>query len=207
MTINSKYKHLIFDLGGVLIELGESPIPPDLLAEDKKVNLEQWFSLATAHQFERGEISPLQFANTIIEDLHLAISAQEFLEYFSQWPKRVFPNAKNILENLSKCYHLSVLSNCNQVHWPKMEHEFQILKYFHNCFSSHQIGLTKPNHSVFKYVLENLKTHPHEVLFFDDNIENIKAAQSLGISAIQVKGIKELEDYLLKNNFIKINKV
>jgi glucose-1-phosphatase len=202
MIKKSKYKHLIFDLGGVLIELGESPIPPELLPADKKISIEEWFSLTTAHQFERGEISPEQFANTFIEELHIDISVEEFLGYFSKWPKRIFPNATNILENISRQYRLSVLSNCNEIHWPIMEHEFKILDSFDYCFSSHNIGLTKPDTSVFKYVLENLKTHPKEVLFFDDNIENIKAAQGLGISAVQVKGIEELEYYLLKTKIL-----
>lgn len=200
--MKTEYKNLIFDLGGVLIELGEFPIPQKLLPADEKFTLMEWFSSPTAHQFERGEISSEQFAQLFIETLNIDISIEDFIEYFRKWPKRIFPNAVSLLEKLSKHYHLSVLSNCNEIHWPIMEYEFNILKHFNCCFSSHLIGATKPNDSAFIHVLENLKTQAEDVLFFDDNIENVRAANALGISAVQVNGIKAVEDYLFKNNLL-----
>ena len=145
----NKYDHIIFDLGGVLIELGNMPIPESYFSNDYKVTLKEWFSSPIAHEFEQGKIKPDFLAINFIEDYGLKISIEKFIELFSLWPQRVNPGAEELLLKLAKDYQLSVLSNSNVVHWPLMESKFNVLRYFHHTFSSHLIGLTKPDISIY----------------------------------------------------------
>ena len=111
-----RYQHIIFDLGGVLIELGDTPIPEELFQSNNKIMFKEWFSLPVAHEFEKGNLSAEQLANTVIKDFNLNITEIEFINLFSKWPKRVYPGAEEMLKDLGQNYHLSILSNCNEIH-------------------------------------------------------------------------------------------
>jgi putative hydrolase of the HAD superfamily len=191
-----QYKHIIFDLGGVLIELGDTPIPEELLRQNNKITVNEWHSLPVAHQFERGKVGAVEFAEKIINEFDLKISVHDFLQFFSKWPKSVYPGTEEILVALGRNHDLSILSNCNELHWPIMKNTFGILKYFNRAFSSHLIGLTKPDTAIFNYVLSQLQANPSDVLYFDDNEKNVESAISIGIKGIQVKGITGVRRYL-----------
>ena len=198
----NNYQHIIFDLGGVLIELGKMPIPESYFGNGNWVTLKEWFSSPIAHEFEQGKVSAEFLASKFIDQFELNISIDVFIELFSLWPQRVNPGAKELLIELAKKYQLSVLSNCNVIHWPLMDNKFHILRYFHNKFSSHLIGLTKPDISIYEHVLEKLNTSPSSVLFFDDNQKNIGAANSIGIKSVLVNGTQEIKKYLYNNNLM-----
>ncbi len=191
-----KYQHLIFDLGGVLIELGDTPIPEELFKPNNRLTLKEWFSSPVAHDFEKGHLGAEQLANAFINEFNLNITKEEFINFFRKWPKGIYPGARKLLKELGKNYNLSVLSNCNEIHWPIMKYDFEILKFFKNAFSSHLIGNTKPNIAVFNHVLKELKAAPSDVLFFDDNEKNIAAAKCIGITAIQVNGVEAVKKHL-----------
>jgi putative hydrolase of the HAD superfamily len=184
--------HIIFDLGGVIIELGGTPIPQDVFPPDVRVTVHEWFKLPVAHEFERGHVSSEELAAEFIQHFRLKISPDEFISYFAQWPKRVYPGAIDLLEGLRENFTLSILSNCNEIHWPRMKNDFDILRYFDHTFSSHIVGLTKPDIRIFEYVAKQLHTVPDKILFLDDNAENIQSAQKIGMHAVQVRGINEV---------------
>jgi len=52
-------------------------------------------------------------------------------------------------------------------------------------------------------VLNDLNIAPDKVLFFDDNPENINAAEQLGIISLQVRSIDEVEHHLIQNKLIE----
>jgi len=200
----SKFKHIVFDLGGVLIELGKSPIPSHYFRTTQKFTLEEWFLLPEAHDFERGHIDATVFGKKFISDFKLDISVEEFIQLFSKWPQRVYPGVKKILTRLNENYHLSVLSNCNEIHWPIMEYDFEILQYFQNHFSSHLVGMTKPDPLLFAHVVDELKADPQEILFFDDNEKNVEAAEKLGINSVLVDGINDVKEYLVSTKILNL---
>ncbi|MBU6447299.1 HAD-IA family hydrolase [Patescibacteria group bacterium] len=57
-----------------------------------------------------------------------------------------------------------------------------------NFFSSSEIGLTKPDPKIYKYVLQKLDSKPESTVYIDDDLKNVKAARKLGINAIQFDG-------------------
>ncbi len=54
------------------------------------------------------------------------------------------------------------------------------------AYYSHRIGYRKPNASAFEYVLEKHKLIAAETVFIDDSINNIEAAQELGLQTIHL---------------------
>ncbi len=55
------------------------------------------------------------------------------------------------------------------------------LGYFDKLYFSHEMGVSKPSLSFFKYILEKENTAGDEAFFVDDREENLKAAEKFGI--------------------------
>jgi glucose-1-phosphatase len=61
---------------------------------------------------------------------------------------------------------------------------------------SHITGRIKPDAEAFEHVVESLGCLPDQVLFLDDNILNVHAAQNIGMHAIRVRGAAEAQQML-----------
>jgi len=189
--MNKSVEVVLFDLGGVLVELGEGPIPSEWLPNNDRFNLTDWFSSETAILFEKGLICAQTFAETFRNDLKIEASPENILKHFTEWPIGLFPGAQELLENLESKYRLAVLSNTNELHWPRIIEEFNVENYFEQIFASHQMKMVKPDLVIFQDVISKLKVEPEKILFLDDNLRNIEASKKLGINGHHVKGFKQ----------------
>ena len=57
--------------------------------------------------------------------------------------------------------------------------------------------MAKPDPAIYRLVLEKLNVQPGEALFLDDKLVNIKAAQALGMHAIQFSTVDRLRSELI----------
>jgi len=189
-------KLVLFDLGGVLVELGDELFPASWLSEGQCFDLKQWLSSSTALEFETGRISASEFIQQIRGDLQVLATEDQILTAFTEWPRRLFPTAQALLERVSVDYQVAVLSNTNEIHEPVLMHRFGLEKMVEDIFFSHRIGLSKPSKEAFLYVLNALNYEASDVMFFDDSLANITAARSMGMTAFQVSSPEEVAAYL-----------
>ena len=56
---------------------------------------------------------------------------------------------------------------------------------------------SKPDPAIYHYTLDKLGTQPGETLFLDDKLENVKAAQAMGMIAFQFSDVHQLRNDLL----------
>lgn len=187
---------LLFDLGGVLIELGpvralieSSPHDPDRVWQN-------WIHSDTVRRFESGNCSAQEFAVSMIEQLDLQDTPETFLERFRQWPRGSYPNAETLLDNLASHYRLVCLSNTNPVHFDDFLRHQPLMSCFHHAYLSHQTGVLKPDAEAFHQVIRDLDLQPDEILFLDDNPGNITAASDIGIHSVQVHALDGVLDAL-----------
>lgn len=188
----SKERVLLFDLGGVLIQLGEYPFPPHWMGIDQNFRLPDWFKSDVAQQFERGEINASHFALAMKEDLNLSVSAEEICLEFLKWPQGPYDGTYELLKALKEKHRLTVLTNTNELHWPRIVEEFAIPNFCSDIFASHILGMAKPDPSIYEHVLSKLRVPAETVVFFDDNLSNVEAAEKLGLQSYLVKGHQEL---------------
>ncbi|WP_036819774.1 HAD family hydrolase [Photobacterium sanctipauli] len=189
---------IIFDLGGVVIELGKEPLPNEWIEDRTQFTLKEWFKSDTALLFEKGEISAEEFAKQVKQELGLTVSHDEIKSAFAKWPIGMYPMMPSILQSLREKYKLVVLTNTNELHYPRLMDEFELEAYFDQIFASHLIHLAKPDPKIYQYVLSKLKIEAEKVLFIDDNIDNINAAKSVGIFGIHACGEQEVYEGLLE---------
>jgi putative hydrolase of the HAD superfamily len=196
--MSASIKVILFDLGGVLVELGKSPIPSDWLPGNNSFTLTDWFSSATAISFEKGQITAQVFIEKFKQDLGIEVSHRIILEHFTNWPIGLFPGAVELLQALTVDYRLAVLSNTNELHWPRIIEEFKIPDYFEQVFASHLLKKAKPAPGIFQYVIKELKVEAENILFLDDNLKNIEASKKLGMQNLHVTGIHQTRQGLLE---------
>ena len=175
-------------------ELGQHlrwPSTPDAI-------LRRWTECPHTDAFERGNLTPDEWAERFIHDWDVDLTPGAFLAKFTTWSRRVLPGAKELLEELRTRYRLAALSNSNELHWERNTHELKIIGLFEFAISSHQVGLCKPDPDIYKIAIERAKvSSPEAIVFFDDLAANVEAAKSAGLRAYQVRGVNELRERLL----------
>jgi len=190
---------IMFDLGGVLIEnhgraeltaMLPSPLEPHEIWT-------RWLASPSVRSFERGRLTPEQFATAFVAEWQIGLEPSAFIKAFTTWPKRLFEGAEALLQNLKQQYHLACLSNTNAIHWERFP---ELHALFDSAFLSHEMGLVKPDREAFEYALNHLNTHPKDVYYFDDLLLNVSAAREAGMTAFHVETFSEIEPILACEN-------
>ncbi len=72
-------------------------------------------------------------------------------------------------------------------------------------FVSSQSGsiIKKPNPDFFHAHIKKHKLNPHQIIFIDDKLINVQAAQSVGMHAIHFKNALDLRKQLLKDGILR----
>jgi glucose-1-phosphatase len=101
-----------------------------------------------------------------------------------------------MLDRIPRRYRRAILSNSNALHWPRVLHDMQLGAAFDTHFVSHLTGRIKPDSDAFEHVVNSLGCMPDQVLFLDDNLLNVEAAQNYGMHAVRVRGAAEAQHAL-----------
>lgn len=191
---------LLFDLGGVLIELGDLDELMGTSINQPRTIERDWLLNPVVRSFEAGHCSEKEFATKIIADFELHLTCDKFLEKFRNWPERVFPDAELLMEKLSEEYQLVCLSNTNLFLYEHFLSKQSIITNFKHLFLSHETGLIKPEREAFLNVLRELVVKPSQIMFFDDNQTNIDAATAVGMVAKRVNSPSDVLRELIRAN-------
>jgi len=196
---------LLFDLGGVLVDFSG---PRELGQYLRKAAtpheiLERWIACPHTDQFERGVISPTDWAERFVREWDVSIEPAEFLRVFRTMTRCVLPGARELLEMLQPRFRLAALSNSNAVHWDRNKNEMRLLDLFEFAIASHEVGLCKPDPRIYEAALHRAQLPPGAVMFFDDLPANVAAARALGIHARQVKGVEAIRECLAAEGLLE----
>ncbi len=100
----------------------------------------------------------------------------------------IFP----ILKKLKVRYVVAGISNISFSHKRYILKEYKIKKFLKPLIFSCDVKMRKPEPRIYKFALKKLKVKPSETIFIDDKIENIVAANKVGIQGILFKNNKKL---------------
>ena len=187
-------KLLLFDIGNVLVKLTGATI----IQRNSKQALEQeyiwetWAKIDGVREFESGRCDQETFADEVTRFYDLNLEPGEFIELFKSTVESVYEGVDVFLDMLSADYELACLTNTNSLHWPKIRDEFGLGGFFERQYVSYEIGHVKPERKIFEHVLNDTGLQPRDILFVDDNIENIQIAKELGFSCCHAVGFEEV---------------
>lgn len=191
-------KIILFDLGGVLVELTGVPIMLEWTNHryNEETLWEAWLNSPAVRSFEKGYSSAGKFADALIMEMDLPVGKAEFIQRFKEWPKGLFPGVPRLMESLKSKYTLACLSNSNALHWPILMKDMGLETMFQYHFASHLIHKLKPDRESFEYVLQHIGCKASSVLFLDDNDINVKSAREIGMTAYRVTGHEDIAQAL-----------
>ena len=186
-------KNIIFDLGGVLLDLNvERTIHAfeDLGLKDA-IKPGGWgYEQPVFLDMERGLISDQEFREGVRKLLPNGATDEEIDH---AWCAMLvdFPEERiRLLQQLQKEYRLYLFSNTNSIHIKhfhgifKNKFGFPLSGLFNKDYYSNEIQIRKPAVEAYQFVLDDAEINPAETLFIDDSESNIQGAQKAGIHAI-----------------------
>lgn len=195
------FKNIIFDLGGVIINLDEKRTIRAFaqLSSLPEATIEKSILQFEAYQlFEKGLIPDDQFRNALREEFKLEAADDEIDRCMNAMLLDIPLERIELLQSLTDFSKL-LLSNTNAIHFScfnqivyKLTGRKTIDPYFDRTYYSHKIHMRKPDRGIFELIIAENNLIPEETLFLDDNQINLEGAKSLGIKTFQVTNPSQL---------------
>lgn len=197
-------KAIIFDLGGVIIDMKLILSKTADLLQPSDVN-QLWEDInIEASSLCKGEISFRQFCRKItfkynknkhVDDLY-NIWVNDFKKLIT-----VDDRIINLIKSIKNRYKLAVLSNTNDEH-TKILKKLGIFKHFDVVLLSNEQRLAKDDIKFFQLLIKKLQIKPNECIFIDDVEQFTDLAKSIEINTIHYQSfkklIKELRSFSIK---------
>ena len=190
--MDKNIKNIVFDLGGVLVDL-DFKAAINGLQQAGFANVKE--QLQTLHQggifqkFELGEMSADEFRTAIRENSTVELTDEEVDKLWNAMLLEIPREKLELILDLRGKYMVYLLSNTNSIHWDYVcknafnYRGFRVKDYFEETFLSYEMHLAKPDKAIFEKVLQDANLLPEETLFIDDSEANCKAAEEVGIHA------------------------
>ena len=179
----------IFDMGGVVtttfFHSGKNRFFEKLGVTADEFN--DFSEKADLHALDIGQISVKQFwenYNDVVAREHPELPKADhdlFRLYFH--PKRNQGTVDLILD-LRKNHRVVCGTNTIDSHWEN-HMERGDYSYFDQTYASNKIGVAKPDPQFWKTIMMAEGYEPSQTFFTDDRLDNVEAAASLGINAVQ----------------------
>lgn len=201
-------KHLLFDLGNVLLDLDFSRTEEsfrELLQEDFEEAYLAYEARQLFEDFELGDISPFEFVRGMRASTEVPLTDDDVIDSWNALLLGIPKARLEWLQSLRTHYDLYLLSNTNALHMMWFDehlrdvHNSSLDKFkaiFKDCFLSYQLRMRKPQVRIFRHVLEQAGIPADKTLYIDDRRDNIQAARQLGFQIYQHAPQKEVAQEL-----------
>ena len=189
-TSSAGIRNLLFDLGGVIINLDRQRCVDALTAlGDEKAD--EMLSLSvqrgTLMDLEEGKISPSDFFKRMRQKIGKAVSDEEIVHALNELLIGIPLDRLTLLRKLRQRFNVMMLSNTNPIMFDtKIAECFAQEGLSITDYLSYRLKSCKPDIAIFKKVIELSRIVPQETLFFDDSQKNLDAAASLGFKTFLV---------------------
>lgn len=205
-------KNIIFDLGGVLLDIdlpycmrsvqalgidlnnlpqsasadGHSSLKPAVMGEGVVAS-------GMLNQYQVGAVSTPEFLSAIHSLCHPGTTMQQVIDAWNTCCINIPEYRLNKIRQLrSKGYHIYMLSNTNDAHWQDIVSrcfggQDKVDELFDHTFLSQEMHMAKPNDDIYLEVLKEIGSPASECMFIDDSTPNVEAAKALGFHAIHAE--------------------
>ncbi|MFI3264661.1 MAG: HAD family phosphatase [Rikenellaceae bacterium] len=197
----SSIKNIIFDLGGVVIDLDRQRCVDSFTRigfpeADKLVDC--YHPADFFNKLERGQLSEDEVFDIIREKAQKEIHNEDIRKAYGDILIEIPLYKLRLIESLkNQGYKIYALSNINPIVISKVRDLFSIdgkkmEDYFDKLYLSYEVKSLKPDPEIFEILISDSGVKPEETLFIDDSEHNISAGQKFGL---QVYLASAFEDY------------
>jgi glucose-1-phosphatase len=190
-------KNIIFDLGGVIINLDNRLTEQAFVSMGVK-NFSDYFGHGFAASFfkeyEVGKISDRQFIDSLRALTGLSVPDETVIK---GWNALLldFPRQRiELLKKLRDRYRLFLFSNTNALHLAALQQTYrdtfgdgELDDHFERAYYSHLMGMRKPDTAPYKQIVDENRLVAEETLFVDDALINVEGAEAAGLKGLYLK--------------------
>lgn len=205
MRTDPSIKNLIFDLGGVILDLSiYSALQSiaDISGMDSNRVKQLFVESPGFEAYEKGEITDVEFRDFVRKVYDIDASDEVLDKCWNAMLVNIPLVKLELLDELKKTHNVFLLSNTNDIHvhhintilLPRVT-ERSLEDFFHHAYYSHTMKMRKPDAEIFQKVLDLENLNPSQTLFLDDNEANIEGASKLGIQTLHVVSPNMILDY------------
>ena len=194
---------VILDFGMVLTGA------PDKAAHDGMVRItgltQPAFELlywADRHAYDEGKLTGPTFWEKFARESGLALTGEQLGE-LNRLDARMWttfdPGMVDWQRRLKgRGLKTAILSNMGDSVLENIEREFEWIHDFDVLVWSFELGVAKPDASIYRFTLERLGSNAEETLFIDDKRANVEAARALGMQAVEFATRERLREQLVE---------
>lgn len=192
-------KAITFDLDGVYFINGKSNFISNLVKlgvsedEAKRVFLQ---SDEMNHQYKEGKMTNDEYWSWAAKEWKLDKTPKELIGLLISG----YEVDNNVVEAVKKVrangYKTLICTNNFPARINGLQERFKFLDDFDGKAVSYEIGYSKPNSKIYQKLIDVSGVSANEIVYADDNDENIKNAQELGINAFFYEGFDKFLDKL-----------
>ena len=186
-------KAIIFDFGGVLIDLDiegcKAAFKRDLGYEKIDDILDPCHQKGIVGDMEEGVISGDEFCAEVLKESRPGARVEDVNAAFMHILAGIPAYKGPLLNRLAESYDVYILSNNNPIVAPHMPELFagvgvDFNNLFKKTFLSYEMKALKPSYAFYKRVLEQIGRPVEELLFIDDSQKNVDGAIAAGLPAV-----------------------
>lgn len=188
LTIPTGVTTLIFDLGGVIVDLApERTVEAFVKLSGRRTDevTQTCLTHRAFPDFETGKTSESIFRDAVREVFSVTADDAAIDQCWNAMLLGLPARKLEMLTTLKSHVTTLALSNTNSIH---IRYVNDVLlrgnpldHYFHHAHYSHNLGMRKPGAEIYQHVLSVHGLKVDETFFMDDNVDNIAAAKALGI--------------------------
>lgn len=191
-----KYKNIIFDLGGVIIDIKREAAASaleELGIEEADRLLGEYEQKGVFLLLEEGRLSDAEMYDSLLPLCNSGTTCTDIKTAFEKFLTGLpVERLRRVDELRNKGYKTYVCSNTNPIFYNDwIARAFRkdgksINDYFDGIVASFQELMCKPNPDIFKNLICRYKLDPDATIFLDDSAENCKSAQSVGLHTVTI---------------------
>jgi len=197
-------KHIIFDLGGVILNI-DCQLTDKAFTELGVKNFKELYSQfkgsSLFNGLETGHVSTEEFLEAMHKHVPATVTDEQLK---TAWNAMLldFPVQRlQLLQQLRQHYGLYLLSNTNAIHLEEFNRLLlesrgipSLSSFFDRAYYSHEMGQRKPDKEAYQMVLDENGLMAAETLFIDDLAQNIEGAKAVGLQTIHLAPPKTILD-------------
>lgn len=204
-----QFKNIIFDFGGVFIEVDYHKTEQAFKAlgiSDFDALYSQHRASALFQDLETGKLQPAAFCKAVRELSGIELSDEAITDAWNAMLGGYMESQMEVLLHLRNQYRLILFSNTNEIHYNAFSELYRqkvgqkpFQEYFDAVYYSHLCGYRKPDKTSFLHLLAQEKISAPETLFIDDTLINCTGAMEAGIAAIHLSPPLRVSDIDFNN--------
>lgn len=195
----SNIKTVVFDLGGVLIDWNPRHLYRKIF--DSEQEMERFLSEVCTPEWNVQQDGGKLFSTATAElTAKFPEHAANIALYYDRWEEMLGGEIRETVDLLyelkSSGMPLYALTNWSHEAFPVAFERYPFMKQFEGIVVSGFEGLLKPDHAIYRLLIDRYGINPAESVYIDDNFANYQAAAELGFHSIHFLSPSQLAEEL-----------